>query len=321
MAVTIKDVAQAAGVSPSTVSRAFTVPDLLQAETLQRVVSAATELGYQPNRAARGLITGRTGNVGLIVPDLTNPFFPGVVKGVQARAREADLSVFLADTDEDPSAEAEFVRALSRQVDGILLCSPRIGEEELRELAGETPIVLLNRRSGRMPSVTVDNSDAIRQSVGHLHALGHRSIAWVGGPRASWSNRERLRVLRAATTAAGVELTDLGHFAPGFDGGIAAADLVLAAGVTAAFAYNDLVAAGLLSRFAKRGIAVPGEMSIIGFDDIALAAMVTPALTTLAQPMEAIGRAGVDLLLREGRRELESRLMVRSSTGPARRSP
>jgi len=326
MAVTIKDVARAAGVSPSTVSRALSAPDLVQPETRRRVQQAASDLGYHPNRAARGLITGRTGNIGLIVPDLTNPFFPGVVKGVQSRARESDFSVFLADTDEDPSAEAGLVRALIKQVDGIVLCSPRMSEDELRPIAGETPMVMLNRRVGRIPSVTIDNADAIRQAVAHLVALGHRRVAYVAGPRTSWSNRERLRSLRPATSAAGLELVEVGNVAPQFSGGVAAADLVLAAGVTAVIAYNDLVALGLLNRFTARGVPVPEEMSIVGFDDIVLSEMVHPALTTLAQPKEQTGRAGVDLLLQlmedpdrvaVTRRELPSQLMVRHSTGPA----
>jgi LacI family transcriptional regulator len=325
--VTIKDVARAAGVSPSTVSRALSSPDLVQQETRQRVRQAASALGYHPNRAARGLITGRTGNLGLIVPDLTNPFFPEVVKGVQTRAGESDFSVFLADTDEDPTTEAELVRALIKQVDGIVFCSPRTSEEELRTLAGETPMVLLNRRVGRIPSVTIDNQDAIRHAVAHLRALGHQRVAFVAGPRNSWSNRERTRVLRAAVAAAGLELVELGSVAPQFSGGVAAADLVLAARVTAVIAYNDLVALGLLNRFTARGVAVPAEISVIGFDDIVFAEMVSPALTTLAQPKVRSGRAGVDLLMqlledpdRAGvlRRELTSQLMVRDSTGPAR---
>jgi LacI family transcriptional regulator len=326
MAITIKDVARAAGVSPSTVSRALSMPDLVQPETRARVQRAVADLGYHPNRAARGLITGRTGNLGLIVPDLTNPFFPGVVKGVQARAREADYSVFLADTDEDPAAEADLVRALAKQVDGIVLCSPRTNEDELRSFSGETPLVLLNRRAGRIPAVTIDNVDAIRQTVAHLYALGHRRVAFVAGPRTSWSNRERTRLLRSATSAAGVELVELGNVMPQFAGGVAAADLVLAAGVTAVIAYNDLVALGLLNRFNARGVAVPAAVSVIGFDDIVLSEMVSPALTTLAQPKELTGRVGVDLLLqllddpaRVGslRREVPAQLMVRSSSGPA----
>jgi DNA-binding LacI/PurR family transcriptional regulator len=325
LAVTIKDVARAAGVSPSTVCRALASPHLVRPETGERVRAAARELGYRPNRAARGLITGRTGNLGIIVPDLANPFFPSVVKGMQARAREADYAVFLADTDEDPAAEVELVRALSKQVDGIVLCSPRMSDEDLRSLVAETPLVMLNRRSGRIPSVTVDNVEGIRLAVAHLTALGHRRIAYVEGPRTSWSNRERLRGLKLATAAAGVDLVSVGNFLPQFNGGVAAADLVLAADVSAVVAYNDLVALGLLSRFTARGVAVPTQMSLIGCDDIALSEMVNPALTSIALPKEQTGRAGVDLLLHlletpdragSSRRELETHLRVRGSTGP-----
>ncbi|WP_432824590.1 LacI family DNA-binding transcriptional regulator [Dactylosporangium sp. CA-092794] len=323
--MTIKDVARAAGVSPATVSRALATPGLVRAETRRRVQQAADALGYQPNRAARGLITGRTGNLGLIVPDLTNPYFPGVVKGVQGRAQEFDYAVFLADTDEDRGAEADVVRKLSKQVDGIILCSPRMSEDDVRSLTGETPMVVLNRRIGRMPSVTVNNTEGIRQAVAHLTALGHRRIAYVAGPRASWSNRERLRLLRQACGAAGVELVETGNVAPRFAGGVAVADQVLATGVTAVLGYNDLVAVGMLRRFAARGVAVPERISVMGFDDIVLSEMVTPALTTLAQPKEQTGRAGVELLLgllqdpgrAVARRELESHLMVRDSTGAA----
>ncbi|MFI5908051.1 LacI family DNA-binding transcriptional regulator [Dactylosporangium sp. NPDC051541] len=325
MPVTIKDVARAAGVSASTVSRALASPDLVHVDTRERVRQAVAELGYHPNRAARGLITGRTGNLGLLVPDLANPFFPGVVKGVQARAREFDYAVFLADTDEDPAAEAGLVRNLSKQVDGLILCSPRMSEGEVRALTGDTPIVLLNRRVGRVPSVTVNSVDGLRHAVGHLTALGHRRVAYVPGPKASWSNRERLRGLRQVTAEAGVELVETGNVVPRFSGGVAAADQVLATGVSAVIGYNDLVAIGMLSRFAARGVAVPGRISVLGFDDIVLSEMVSPALTTLAQPKESTGRAGVDLLLQLlddpghpiQRRELDSHLMVRDSTGPA----
>jgi DNA-binding LacI/PurR family transcriptional regulator len=172
----------------------------------------------------------------------------------------------------------------------------------------------------------VDNGDGERQAVPHLTALGHRRIAFVEGPRTSWANRERLRALRTVTRAAGVELVEVGNFLPQFDGGVAAADLVLAARVTAVVAYNDLVALGLLNRFAARGIDVPGEMSVVGCDDIILSAMVSPSLTSIAIPTEVAGRAGVDLLLQllgQGdrpavtRRALSTHLMVRASTGPA----
>ncbi len=325
MAVTIKDVARAAGVSPSTVCRALSTPELVRAETCERVRRSAAELDYSPNRAARGLITGRTGNLGLIVPDLGNPFFPGVVQGIQARAREADYAVFVADTDEDPAAETQLVRTLAKQVDGIVLCSPRMSEAELRGCAARTPLVMLNRRVGRLPAVTFANLDGMRQAVTHLTALGHRRIAYVAGPRASWSNRERVRALRATAPAAGADLVEVGPVQPRFDGGIAAADPVLATGATAVIAYNDVIALGLLSRFNARGVAVPDAISVLGFDGIALAAMVHPPLTTVGLPMKSCGRAGVDLLLGllrdpagfgATRRELGTHLMVRGSTGP-----
>lgn len=336
MGATMKDVARAAGVSASTVCRALTSPDLVRPATRELVRRVADQLGYQPNRAARGLITGRTGNVGLVVPDLTNPFFPGVVKGVQTRARESDYQIFLADADEDVAAETGLVRALSRQVDGMVLCSPRMSEENLRAVAAETPMVMLNRRVTRIPSVNADNLGGVRQAVAHLSAFGHRRIAYVAGPRMSWSHRERVRGLREATARAGVELVEMGHVVPHFDGGVAAADLVLATGATAVIAYNDLVAFGLLSRLHARGVRVPESISVIGFDDIALSTMVHPSLTTVYQPQEPIGKAGMDLLLwlmdrqltsgasrPEGdkagvpRREMVTQLMVRGSTGPA----
>ncbi|GAB3841354.1 LacI family DNA-binding transcriptional regulator [Dactylosporangium cerinum] len=326
MVATIYDVARAAGVSPSTVSRSLSVPDLVNAETRLRVQQIAAELGYRPNRAARGLITGRTGNIGLIVTDLSNPFFPEVVKGVQGRARESDYSVLLADTGEDPTVEVGLIRALCKQVDGIVLCSSRMTEADLRGVTGDTLTVLLNRRVSKVPAVTIDNADGIRQAVAHLQALGHHRVGYVAGPRTSWSNRERLRGLRAATTAAGLELVEVGAVAPHFAGGVAAADLVLSAGVTAVFAYNDLIALGLLNRFRAKNVSVPGDISVIGVDDIMFSEMVSPSLTTLAQPKEQLGRVGVDLLLQllqdadpsgAARRTVTSQLVIRSSTGTA----
>jgi len=302
----------------------MTQPGIVEASTRGRVLRAATNLGYQPNRAARGLVTGRTGNLGLIVPDLCNPFFPDVVKGIQARAREADYSVFLADTDEVASAELGLVRALAKQVDGIILCSPRMGNDEMRTVAETSTVVMVNRRGSNIPAITIDNAGGMRQAVSHLVALGHRRVGFVAGPRQSWSNRERLRGLRAATNAAGVELVEVGNVPPQFEGGVGAADLVIASKVTAVIAYNDVVALGLMSRLSARGIAVPEQMSVVGIDDIALSAMFSPALTTVAIPKRQVGRAAVELLLEllenrdtpaPARREIPTQLLVRQTTG------
>lgn len=284
MAATIRDVASAAGVSQSTVSRALSMPELVNPSTRARVVEAARRLGYQPNRAARGLITGRTGNLGLIVPDLSNPFFSSVVKGVQSAARAADYSLFIADTDEEATAEVELLRALTRQVDGIVLCSPRSPDDELATIGGDSSVVLMNRRIEGRPSVSVDNADGMRQAVEHLAALGHRRIAYVAGPRTSWSNGQRERGLYQSAEATDSDLVHLGHFPPRFEGGVAAADLALACGATAVIAYNDVVALGLLSRLGARQVPVPEEISVLGCDDISMSAMTHPALTTVSIP-------------------------------------
>ncbi|MGB2568703.1 LacI family DNA-binding transcriptional regulator [Micromonospora citrea] len=141
MRATIREVARAAGVSASTASRALSTPDVVRSITRERVLRAARQLGYAPHRAARGLATGRTGNLGVIVPDLANPVFPSVVRGVQARARESDHAVFLADSDEDPAAEVDLLRGLAKQADGLVLCSPRATEQQLRQAAAHTPLV------------------------------------------------------------------------------------------------------------------------------------------------------------------------------------
>lgn len=322
MAVTIRDVARAAGVSASTVSRALSNPEMVDPGTRDRVTLVAESLGYQPNRAARGLITGRTGNLGLILPDLTNPFFPSVVKAVQQRAHESDYQVFIADTDEDPGAEIGLVRSLAKQVDGVVLCSPRMSLVELREANTSVPVVLANRRAGAISSVTIDSPGGLRAVVEHLTGLGHHDIGFVAGPRSSWSSRERLRGMRTATVAQGARLVELGHFAPTYEGGRAAAVGVLASGATAVVAYNDLCAIGLMSALRERGVAVPNDISVVGIDDIAMSAMLHPSLTTVDVPKADLGRVAVDLLLRAladpatpaRHVALDTRLVVRHTT-------
>ena len=187
MAVTIHEVARRADVSVSTVSRAFTVPDMVNAETRRKVLRVAEELGYQPNRAARGLVTGKTGNIGVVVPDVANPFFSAMLKGCTARAREVRHVVFLADAAEDPRVEAEVVGAMAKQVDGVVLCSPRMQPAQLARLVGSTPLVLVNRDEADLPAVLMDSADGARQALEHLAALGHRRVAHLTGPPASWA--------------------------------------------------------------------------------------------------------------------------------------
>ncbi|UZN02713.1 LacI family DNA-binding transcriptional regulator [Cellulomonas sp. S1-8] len=323
MAVTLRDVARAAGVSAATASRALSAPDLVSPARRELVRRVARELGYHPNRAARELITGRSGHLCLVVPDLENPFFSAVAKAVQARARAAGHAVVVADSEEDPLLEAELVAQLGAQADGVLLCSPRMSADDLAATrAGGRPLLLVNRESPGLPSVVVDTRDGVRQAVRHLLALGHRRIAYAGGPAGSWSGARR----REGLADLDVDVVDLGAHTPVFAGGVAAADLVLAAGATAVLAHNDLMALGVLDRLHARGVRVPQDVSVVGFDDAPVATLVTPALTTVAVPLARLGRTAVDLLLAPPGDEvphavLPVELVVRGTTAPAAPRP
>lgn len=306
-------------------SRSFTVPDAVATATRARVLNAAAELHYEPNRAARGLITGRTGNVGVIVPDLGNPYFHAVLKGAQARARQADFAVFVADGQESATEEEALISAMRKQVDGIVLCSSRLPTAKLAALESSPTVVLLNRRVPGRAAVVLDSADGMRQAVRHLAALGHRMCVFVSGPRRSWSNQQRQRGLRAAARTSDVKYEILGPVAPQFQSGVETAEQVLETGATAVLAYNDLVAVGVLSRLTELGVAIPEQLSVVGFDDIPLAAMVIPPLTTVSLPTIRAGEVAVEVLLERLQgggavqptaRKLPATLIVRGTTGP-----
>jgi LacI family transcriptional regulator len=321
---TIRDVARASGVHISTVSRAFSAPHLVNVDTRNRVLASAEQLGYRPNRAARGLITGRTANIGLIVADIANPFFPPLIKAAESQARKHDHHIFVADTNEDAAVEEELVRALAKQVDGVLLCSPRMSNSLIEQLSREVPLVVINRQLAGLPVVVMDVAQGARLAVEYLAGLGHRSIALVAGPRGSWTSREIRRSATAATRAAQAELTVIGPNPPTEGGGLAVAEQVRRIGVTAVLAYNDLMAIGVIEGLYAQGLRVPQDVSVVGIDDIALSRLTRPKLTTVATPTAAAGRAAVDMLLGYGddRRttaqvNLQTELVIRDSTGPA----
>lgn len=325
MNATIRDVASTAGVSPSTVSRAFGRPDKVDDETRERVLAAAAALNYQPNRAAQSLITGRTGNIGIVVPDLANPFFPSVVKGAQTEAHALGYPVLLADADEDPAAELQLALTLARQADGLILCSSRMSEQDVLAVQRLCPVVLVNRRVPGVPVVTIDNSGGMLQAVTHLRALGHSRIGYVAGPRSSYSNAEREQAVATHLEAAGLSSLVIGSFDPSFEGGRSAADAVLLADVSAAIVYNDVMAIGLVSRLSAYGVPVPEELSVVGFDDIPIAAMFTPPLTTISVARTRAGKVAVQhliALLTSGTAtadppQLATELVVRGTTARA----
>ncbi|NUR90046.1 MAG: LacI family DNA-binding transcriptional regulator [Nonomuraea sp.] len=327
MTVTLADVAEACGLSPSTVSRALSDPGRVSAATRDKVARTAREMGYTPNRVARSLSMGRTGTIGLIVPDVANPFFPPIIKAVQARAARKDLVVVLADTDERVADELDRARVLSKQVDGLIMVSPRSPDPRIAEIARLVPTVFVNRRVEDHPSVLIDNADGMRQAVEHLVALGHRRLGYLAGPRRSWSNQQRQAAIGEACAQHGVELAVFGPFEPQVQAGVQAADLLQGSTATAVIAYDDLIALGVMARMSERGLAVGRDLSVMGIDDSPLSGMAYPTLTSVHVPGAEAGVTAVDLLLDvldgvEGVAELvelETYLVVRSSTGPAPR--
>ncbi|HEV7713695.1 MAG TPA: LacI family DNA-binding transcriptional regulator [Asanoa sp.] len=323
MPATIRDVARESGVHISTVSRTFSAPHLVNPETRSRVLACAEHLGYRPNRAARALITGRTHNIGLIVADIANPFFPPLIKAAESQARQRDYHIFVTDTNEDANVEEGLVRALAKQVDGVLLCSPRMSNSLIEQLSREVPLVVINRQLTGLPTVVMDVGQGARLAIEHLRGLGHTRIALVAGPRGSWTSKEIRRSAMSAARAREADLTVIGPNQPTETGGMAVADQIVRSGVTAVLAYNDLMAIGLIEGLHELGQRCPEDISVVGIDDIALSRLTRPKLTTVATPTAAAGRAAVDMLLAHGddRRTtaqitLQTELVIRDSTGP-----
>lgn len=319
---TINQVATAAGVSKSTVSRAFSRPEMITAETVAHVMEVATRLGYVPNHTARALSTGRAGTVAIVVPDIANPFFPPLIRGAQAAADQAGFSLLLGDSDEDPTREDVLVGKFGPQTDGIVLASSRMTEEQIRAHAKHRPLVLINREVEGLPRVLIDTATGIAAAVEHLAGLGHKHLVYVSGPTASWSNAERRRAVRTAGRRLGVKVTAVAARRSTYEAGVQRVDAILGSGASAVIAFDDLLAQGILAGLADRGVAVPAQFSVIGCDDV-LAATMYPPLTTVSAHGGEAGRAAIELLVSsldgtqsDARRVLDTSLVLRSTTAP-----
>lgn len=325
-APTLRDVAERSGVAVSTASRALSMPGRVNAVTAERVLAAARDLGYSASAAGRALSSGRTQTVALVVPDIMNPFFFGIMRGTQSRLREGGYVHVLVDTEESVEAEERTLRSIRGTVDGVILAASRMADDDIARWAQDVPLVTINRTVPGSAGVTIDTPGGEVQALEHLVSLGHRRIAYAGGPRTSWSDGHRREALALAAERLGVELVGLGPYAPKREAGPAAADAALAAGVTGVLVFNDLLAFGVLDRLAARGVDVPERLSVVGCDDVFGADLVRPALTTVAVPTERAGHHAADLLLAALDRlhprvaasvELPTHLVVRDSTGPA----
>ena len=317
--VTIEDVAARAGVHAATVSRVLNHPEQVAAATRERVEAVVAELDFVPNRAARGLITGTTGNVAVIVPDLTNPHFAALVQAAGRAAREAELQLLLVDTGEHADEEVRAARTLAHEVDGFVVLSSRRLHKELAVL-GSTPAVFVNRPVKGHASIIMRTAPAVEEAVRHLASLGHSDLAYVGGPKASWAATERRDAIRRSSAATGLTVHEVAVGPPTFEAGADAVDAVVATPATAVVAFNAQMALGVIAGLSRRGIAVPGEISVVGGDDVPMAPMTAPPLTAISLPTEAAGSAAIERLGGESSRlELEATFVERGSTAPVSR--
>jgi LacI family transcriptional regulator len=334
----LTEIANVAGVSVATVSRVLSGSSHpVSEQTRERVTRAADVLGFHPNMLARGLVTNRSNTLAVIVHDISDPYFAEIVRGLEDCAHEHRYQLFISSSDRDPDRELAYVRAfLSHRVDAIIFAgggfADAIYQQALDALLGpfqEThAVVRLSPRDDGLPFIAADNARGAAELTRHVIALGHRVIGYIDGPPDFPPSVERAAGHQAALRAAGIEpdpeLIESGHFTE--EGGAAAAAALLARrpDITALLAANDLMAFGALAELQRRHIAVPGEVSIAGFDDVRMASHLHPALTTVRVPMYELGQEAFFLAMklltgeRPEARRLPVSLQVRESTGPVR---
>jgi LacI family transcriptional regulator len=287
------------------VSRAINDKGEISSQTRDKILHIADSMGYRPNSIARSLATRRTQNIGLVVPDVSNPFFANIARGIEDAAHQANYNVFLCNTDENVERETSAIHSLEAQrVDGIILCSSRLSGQQLCRLAERyQPLVLVNRQidDPQTGCVCVDDGKGALEATNYLLRLGHRNIGFLAGPTASHSGRARQQGYRQAMQAQNRAISPdwQEHCAPQVEGGRTAALALLtrAPKVTALLAYNDLVAVGALRACAELDRRVPEDCAIVGCDDVLLAALVSPALTTVHIPTYNLGQQALGLLL------------------------
>jgi len=297
MNVTLEEIAKVAGISTSTVSRALSVPSKVSSETAHQVQRIAKEMGYIPSSVPRYSTKTRTDMIGLIVPDISNPFFPPMIKAVQARANTQRRTVVIADVDEYAADEIRRAEFLAGRVDGLIIASARSDDSQLEALSREIPIVLVNRESPGISSVTIEDTSGMFEAVQHLASLGHNVISYLNGPKRSWSNTQRQKAVINACAKLQLKLLEFGPFEPQVQAGARAADLIHASDATAVIAFDDLIALGVMARLNERGIRVGRELSLVGVDDSLISGMAYPSLTTVQVPARRAGIEAMDMLV------------------------
>jgi LacI family transcriptional regulator len=305
---TLRDVASAAGVHPATASRALNPGTrlLVSEETARRVVEAAGRLGYRPNPVARSLRTRRSHTVGVLIPDLNNPLFPPIIRGIEDRLAERGYVALIGNTDGDPGRERlVFDMMRARHVDGFVLATATLDSAILAEAAGAgLPVVLMNRTAQDFPfsSVSVDNEQGLRAAVGHLAALGHGRVGHIAGPQGISTGAARLRGFREAMAAHGLAVGEGDVvYASGYtvEEGLRCGRALLAAAtdLTAVVAANDMLAVGCYGALEELGLRCPEDVSVIGFNDMPFVDRLRPPLSTVRFPHTQVGAEAARLLI------------------------
>lgn len=305
MPITLRDVARKAGVSVKTVSRVVNNQGEISEETRQRIASVIREMGYRPNLVARGLVTQRTHTLGLVVPDITNPFFPEVARGVQDVARRHRYNVFLCNSGEDKQEELNVLNSLAEQgVDGIII-SPcySTGENLVQFAAAFRPIVTINHMYAHpnISMILTENVHGAKLAVDYLVGKGHCQIGMVAGLEKSLNRARRIFGFTEAMKAHGLEviIENIEGVTPNVESGYAAALSLFAKQpqLSAIFVYNDLMALGVLQACRMLGRRIPEDCAIVGFDDIQMAGLIYPPLTTVHVDKYRLGQEAVGRLL------------------------
>ncbi|HEY6495480.1 MAG TPA: LacI family DNA-binding transcriptional regulator, partial [Trebonia sp.] len=305
---TLRDVAAAAGVHPATASRALNPGTrlLVSEETARRVTEAADRLGYRPNPVARSLRTRRSHTIGVLIPDLNNPLFPPMIRGIEDRLAERGYVALIGNTDIDLAKERlVFDQMRARHVDGFVMATAISGSPILAEAAeSDVPVVLMNRTSQDFPfsSVSVDNEQGVRAAVAHLVSLGHTKIGHIAGPQDASTGLARLRGFHAAMAAHKLRVADRQVvYASAFslDEGVRCGAELLGAGtgLTAVVAANDMLAVGCYSAFDELGLRCPEDVSIIGFNDMPFIDRLRPPLSSVRFPHYELGTEAATLLI------------------------
>lgn len=325
---TIRDVAREAGVSVATVSRTFSGAQHVRPEARERVMATARKLGYRPNAVARSLRAQNTGTLGLVIPNVKNPFFTAVARAVEDAAREWGYSLMLCNSDENPDKEAEYLEVLlEKRVDGMIVSPARSASPHLEEVTrGGVPMVFLDRyvRGVEAPVVRADGRRAVDRLVEYLVGLGHERLSIISGPPETVPGAERLRAFLEGAEVRGVpvapECVRVGDFRRE-SGARAMRELLnLDEPPTAVFAANNLMTLGALQTLHGAGVRIPDEVSLAGFDDVPWFELLAPPLTAISQPVSELGAAAARMLPRmvEGKEKpssliLEAELVVRGS--------